>query len=231
MGNTPDLSNAAYTADYLAHRNSMINTAFQPENKIKTEESMGNGCKRVIEEYKSEQNGEYVYCARNIVFDESGAQIHEYMNIYHHPFFCDLIKHVNGKSYLFYKEDLYGYGVYDLEEKKAFSYFPTHSWHRGETFIATNLYYNEKNNIMAAEGCYWACPSETFLFRINDPLKIFDSHLSLHLLLDKEYDKYDDICFSGWEGTGLELKCYDIQAKPPKNIDIVLKEEDYLPFL
>ena len=234
MKRVPDLTNIAYTNDYLAHREKVITAAFHSCNKMKTEEIQEQGCKRVVEEYRVHQEDKTFFCARNLVFDERGEQIHEYINLYSHPFFCKHIEHINGKSYLFYKEDLYGYSVYDLMAKKTFSYYPAHSWNGsngGETFIGTHIHYNPQNNIIAVEGCYWACSGEVFLFHITDPMCQFDAYLSIHMLLDEDYEKYDDISFGRWDGTDIELKCYDIQTKPYKTIEIRLSEGEYKSYV
>ena len=126
---------------------------------------------------------------------------------------------------------MYGYSVYDIAAKTTFSYAPMHSWTRGETFIGTDIDYNPRNDILTVNGCYWACPCETFLLRITDPMQPFSAYLSLQHLLDEDYEKYEDITLARREGSDLILKCCDIQAKPYHDIEIRLREQDYIPFL
>lgn len=231
MAEKCDLSNVAYTKEYLIHRQKIIGAAFHLKNKIDTEERQEIGCRRIIEEYCTEQNVNGYFCSHNQVLDSSGYPVFEYISLYRHCFFCTLVEHADGKSYYFYKEDLYGYSVYDIAKKQSFRYIPAHSWSGGETFIATSIHYNPHNNLFAVEGCYWAGPSETFLFRIGNPMQRFDEYLSLHQLLDGDYEKYDDIEFERWDGNDLVLKCYDIQTEPYQNVSVCLSEKDYLSLL
>jgi|GEM_PF-2782952 len=95
QANKRDLTNAAYREDYLAKRRTVIDMVRHPANKTKTQELQGQKCTRTIEEYRVMQSDKRYSCSRNLVFDESGAQIHEYISLYHHPFFCDRIEHSN----------------------------------------------------------------------------------------------------------------------------------------
>jgi len=227
MSTEKGLANVAYSKQYLKQKSEIISNSLQEEYKKKETVHQEGNYRRVVTEYRNDN----YYCSKNQVYDSSNTLIHEYISTYHHSFFCTSIKHKNGKEYLFYKENLYGYSVFEIESKKTFQYIPYRSFNGKETFIATDVYYNENNNIFAIEGCYWACPVDTILVEINNPLEQFSKYLALHELLDKDYEKYDDICFVNWHGTDLELKCYNIEIEPYKNEFINITEQSYLSSL
>ena len=227
MQKKKDLSNVAYSQEYLKYRNERISSVLSPENKTKEVIREESGYTRIIISYQKER---YI-CSENKVYNMNKDLIHEYINLYQHPFFCTPIQYSNGKMYLFYKEELYGYSVFDMESKEVFRYIPQESFSGGETFIATDIYYNATHDLIAAEGCYWACPVDTFLLRIEDPMKQFDKYLNFHELLDSDYEKYDDICFSSWSENGIDLKCYNILSEPCKDELVQITESDYLKAL
>jgi len=219
-----DLTSIAYSQEYLEYRNEKISTVILPENKISEIVTEENGYNREIIKYKKDG---YSFTT-NKVYNKAGMQIHEYITLYQNNFFCTPMHHRNGKVYLFYKEGLYGYSVFDVESKEVFNYMPRKSFLGGETFIATDIYYNSATDMIATEGCYWACPYDTFLFEIKNPMKQFSRYLNFHNLLDNDYEKYDDICFSAWNDDGIELKCYNVEIKPCRNEIIKIYEADYM---
>jgi hypothetical protein len=227
-----DLSNIAYSDEYTRHKEKIINLTYRPQNKTKEFELIEGALKRVVSEYKTEINGTNYYSSNNKVYDNNGKQIFEYFNLYDHAFFCEKIIYNSGKEYLFYKADLYGYNVFEISTNKTFDYYPKCSfWADGkgcETFIGTDIHFNSANNIFAVGGCYWACPVDTFLLKIDNPLKQCTLYGNTHLMLDGDYDKYDDTNFVEWAGNDIKLKCYNIETKPYKDEMIILKEKDYI---
>jgi hypothetical protein len=221
-----DLTNIAYSNDYIEYKNSIIELTYNQNNKINEKEIVDNSLKRIITEYSTENNDKKYYCSNNKVYDENKL-IFEYFNLYHHPFFCGKIKYADEHEYLFYKTHLYGYNVFSIDMKKTFDYYPKYSSKGGETFIGTNIYFNKNNNIFAVEGCYWACPTDTFLIKIDNPLEQFSQYINIHLIIDEDYDKYDDVNFVGWENNDIKIKCYNIETKPYKDEIIILTEEEY----
>lgn len=227
--NNNGLKNAAYSTEYIARKNKIIETALHPQNRLAEKQFEENGYRREVVEYSTQNEEGKYFCSTNSIYDPMGKKLFEYTNLYHHPFFCTPVQHQNGHQYLLYKEDVYGYSVADMITGKTYQYYPAKSFTGGETFIATDVYYNPRNNIVAAEGCYWACPIDTFLFSFDTPMSGFASYLNLHLLLDEEYESFDDICFSAWQETSIKLKCYDVRRKPHQNIEMLVTQEDYLP--
>lgn len=107
------------------------------------------------------------------LFDHRGIKAAEIKNIDYSVDFFSEVEHSNGKRYLLFSIDLYGYSIMDLSNYKAYHYMPEESFagHR-ETFIWTDAFYCRKNNILAVYGCYWACPYSIFLYDFSVPEKL-----------------------------------------------------------
>jgi hypothetical protein len=99
--------------------------------------------------------------------------------------FVNLVKHRNGKHYLVYRKDLYGYSIYDVADKKSVDYFPKESLDGEETFIWRSVTYCAVNDVLAVEGCYWACPYGFIFYDFSNPMEV-----PLKLLTDKYYLDY-----------------------------------------
>jgi len=220
-----DLTNIAYSDEYIIQKSNIVDLAYKPNNKTTETEIMENDLKRIITEYRVKHNDKSYFCAANKVYNPDNTLLFEYFNFYHHPFFCTKITYNNGKQYLFYKTDLYGYSVFSIDTKETFDYYPKY---KGETFIGTDIYFNSNNNVFAVEGCYWACPVDTFLLKIDNPLKQFTEYGNTHLMIEGDYDKYDDTNFVEWIGNDIKLKCYNIEIKPYKDEIIILSEKEYM---
>ncbi|MDR2789513.1 MAG: hypothetical protein LBB59_00820 [Campylobacteraceae bacterium] len=222
-----DLTNIAYSNEYTKLKSKIINSAYNPSNKINEIEMAEGNLKRIITEYRT--NSKKYYCSNNKIYNEENKLLFEYFNLYHHPFFCKKIAYNDEKERIFYKADLYGYNVFEINTNKTFDYFPKCSFGKNgiETFIATDIYFNPNNNVFAVVGCYWACPTDTFLVKINDPIKQFEKYINIHLIIDENYEKYDDIVFAKWERNDIKLKCYNIEIEPYKNEIITLNEKEY----
>ena len=224
-----DLTNFAYSNEYIELKDKIIDLAYKPINKTKESEKVNGNIKRIISEYRIDYNEKKYFCSNNIVFDED-KYIFEYFNLYHHHFFCEKVKYNNGKNYLFYKTNLYGYNVFEIDTKTTFDYLPKCSFSGkfAETFIGTDIHFNKDNSVFAVGGCYWACPTDVFLIKIDNPLEQYGNYLNIHLMIDEDYEKYEDIDFIEWENNDIKLKCYNIETKPNKNEIIILQEKEYM---
>ena len=224
-----DLTNIAYSNEYSEHKAKIINLAYNPIHKIGENEIVSGKLRRIVSEYKTKYNDKTYFCSNNKVYDED-TFIFEYFNLYHHYFFCEKVTYNNGRDYIFYKTDLYGYNVFEMDTKSTFDYFPKCSFmgDLAETFIGTDIHFNKNNNIFAVGGCYWACPTDVFLLKINNPLEQYEKYVNTHLIIDEDYEKYDDIDFIEWESNDIKLKCWNIETKPSKDEIISLKEEEYM---
>jgi len=224
-----DLTNIAYSNEYIEHKNKIINIAYNQVNKVRESEVVSGKLRRIISEFRTKHNDKTYFCSYNKVYDENKF-IFEYFNLYHHNFFCEKIMYNNGRNYIFYKTDLYGYNVFEIDTKNTFDYFPKCSFMGDivETFIGTSIHFNKDNNIFAVDGCYWACPSDVFLLKINNPLEQYEKYVNIHLIIDEDYEKYEDIDFLEWENNDIKLKCYNIEIKPYNNEIVILKEKEYI---
>jgi hypothetical protein len=219
-----DISNVAYSQEYKNYRNGIITKAYNPKYKTNEEIFENNDIKIITEHYLSEGNmlrQDNAYCGYNKIYNKNNELLHDYFNIYDQSFFCDYIKFSNGFCYIFYREDLYGYSVFDINNKNVFNYYPLATFkEQKETFIGIDIHYNINNNIFAINGCYWACPYDVFLIKIDDPMKEFTDLINIHEILDPGYEKYDDIEFVGWENNDIKLKIEDQTI-------LILQEEEY----
>ena len=226
----PDLTNIAYSDEYITHKNNIIKKVYNLKNKTKENEILEGDLKRIITEYRIEYNDKKYFCSNNKVYDNENLLLFEYLNLYHHPFFCEKVLYSNGKQYIFYKIDLYGYSVFSIDTKETFDYIPKCSFVEpfAETFIGTDIHFNKNNNVFAVGGCYWGCPIDTFLIRIDNPLEQFTHYINTHLIIEGDYDKYDDTNFVEWIENDIKLECYNIETKPYKNEMITIKEKEYM---
>jgi len=204
-----DISNAAYSSEYLKYRENTINEAYNSKYKTEEETFENKDIKIISEHYYTKGNylsKDNSYCGYYKIY-KNNILLHEFYNLYDNSFFCEYIKYSNGLDYIFYKEDLYGYSVFEINSKKTFNYYPIATFKgNAETFIGTDIHYNINNNIFAVGGCYWACPNDVLLLKIDDPMKQFTGLLNLHYIIDPEYEKYDDIEFVNWEKNDIILK-------------------------
>jgi hypothetical protein len=131
-------------------------------------------------------------------------------------------------DYIFYKEDLYGYSVFEVDSKKSFNYYPAATYKKQiETFIGTDIHYNKNNNVFAVGGCYWACPGDVFLIKINNPMEQFTGIINIHEIIDPGYEKYDDIDFEKWENNDIKLKIEDNQQPRPEGQGMLFSKGGY----
>ncbi|MDR2478869.1 MAG: hypothetical protein LBD48_06095 [Treponema sp.] len=209
-----DLANAAYSPEYMDYRNEIIIAAYN--EKYKTgEETFEDNFIKVIHEYYCTSNKKY-YCENSKIY-KNNSLLHEYFNLDDSVgFFCEYIKYSNGQDYIFYKEDLYGYSVFEVTTKNIFNYYPRATFKdKEETFIGTDIHYNINNNIFAAGGCYWACPSDVFLVKADNPMEQFSELINIHEIIGFG----NNIDFAGWNNNDIVLKIDD-----EKRINITEKE-------
>jgi hypothetical protein len=228
-----DISNVAYSPEYIDYRNAKINDTYHQKYKI-DEKILDKGNIKIISEYYKNTSLEVKGyripgCINNKIY-RNEILLHEYINIYDDKFLCEYIKYNNGLDYLIYREDLYGYSVCEIGTKNTFEYFPKCSFVEpfSETFIGTNIHYNVNNNIFAVEGCYWACPFDVFLIKTNNIMEQFIGLLNIHYIIEKKKKKYDEISFVKWENNDIILKCYNIETEPHKDEILILKEKEYM---
>ena len=83
-------------------------------------------------------------------------------------FWHEWCEHPNGFEYLLCGEDYQGYTVINLDERSIKSFFPE-SAYDGHGFCWAKVYASPGGNILAVDGCYWACPYELVLYDFTEP--------------------------------------------------------------
>ncbi|MDE7230852.1 MAG: hypothetical protein K2N56_10270 [Oscillospiraceae bacterium] len=128
-----------------------------------------------------------------------------------HEFF-DFVHHSNGHRYFPFHIELYGISYLDLDSGEVYHYIPEGQrhpaeWTYGESFIVTGVNYDRKTDLIAYEGCYWGGSNDVMVGDFSEPLN-FDPHLiSVHEIIDPEWEEIDDIDFVRFEGGELVVKC------------------------
>lgn len=143
--------------------------------------------------------------------------------------FYRLITHKNGKDYLLFRQDLYGYSVLDIETTQIMHFFPDYSLNTGETFIWADVYYNPINNILAVCGCYWACPNSVQLFTFDDPISEVPTFIDIISCLDGDYDVYDEIDFIKWKDGDLHIRLTLVENGTIESL--IIPQEKYTAWL
>ena len=106
------------------------------------------------------------------ILNEAGCKVAEFNSIYEKDSYS-FIEHQNGRNYLIFSIDLYGYSVLDLSDYNYVHYVPESSFSKAEeTFIWTNVLYNPGNNLIAVEGCYWAGLWYTEFYDFSRPMDL-----------------------------------------------------------
>lgn len=229
--------NVAYSAEYAEHRKS-FEWLFETE-PIETETVVLGEGKYIVEKITYEQMKPRECdgilsrhsAIKAFVKKADGMLITEFKSIYSH--FCvALIQHGSGNEYLIFHIDLYGYSIMDMQTHEIAHYVPSLSFNgKGETFIWRNPKYCAENDLLVADGCYWACPYGLEFYDFTYPMKL---PLPMYCDSYKLEDKYslsidDDVSLLRFTDSGAcILKCNDVSGRQiEKTIDIVAwtKEE------
>lgn len=211
--------NAAYRTDYQEYRKK-YEAVFDTAHR--TEPLSGAQWKQLTPHYwvKTQHYegkvGEYaVSCSEHELFSveessywgqEHDKPVFSWRNINDDGEFFSLIQHQNGREYLIYRQDLYGYSVCDLKSLETFQYLPSESFPENgetfrETFIWTEVNYCRESNMLAVSGCYWACPYSLVVLDFAEPLKE-QKWIEICELFICFFEKYDDIEFVEWAADG-----------------------------
>lgn len=144
-----------------------------------------------------------------------------------HTFF-DFVHHSNGHRYFPFHVELYGISYLDLDSGEVYHYIPegyqhNAEWTFGESFIATGVYYDRETDLIAYEGCYWGGPSDVMVGDFSEPLN-YDPHLvSVHEIIDPEWEEVDDVDFARFEGGELFVKC-DYNTEKAVSCGVILEK-------
>lgn len=196
-----DMANIAYTPEYQANRKK-CEPVFAPENLQDTEDfSFEDGYTFMRRNYQGKIGVYNMTSSETVVMNSAGMEIYRWRNMDNGGEFTELIHHSNGRSYLLFRIDLYGYGVFDLTHKQEFFYVPK----APETFVWTDVHYCPQSDMLAVDGCYWACPNGLHLMDFSEPMRE-STWIDVIDLLDDGYDNYDAAEFVRWDGDALVIK-------------------------
>lgn len=168
--------------------------------------------------YEKQMEGAFCRASESDLLDKEGRVRYTWRNLDGDGEFATLLRHADGRRYLVFRRELYGYSVLDPDALEAFHFvpgecFPEEGAPFQESFIWTGVDYAPGSNLLAASGCYWGCPSGVVLLEFARPMA---EHpwLDLHPVLDPEWELYDDIEFDRWdENGGLFVRAFSVQAK------------------
>lgn len=226
--------NIAYTKRYTAFRQkySEIFSSGHYSEKWENITQLTDGFSVHSWVYAEKREGAIYSASENELLDKEGANIYTWQNLDDDGEFFTLFCHSNGRHYLIFRCELYGYSVFEVESGQDFHYVPSeaHPEERDkfkETFIWTGAEYCAKNNMLAVKGCYWACPNSVVLLDFVNPLKEqpVEKWLELHAILDPAYEKYDDIEFKCWGENGeIHLRVLNVQTEQYEMISLPADE-------
>lgn len=95
---------------------------------------------------------------------DNKEKIFEFIRNDDSSFHCWL--NIANKSYLLLSEDLEGKSIFDITNRKFFSYSFEY-----DKFIWCEYYPSPDGKRLAIIGCYWACPYEILVFDTSEPTK------------------------------------------------------------
>lgn len=151
--------------------------------------------------------------ASKIILKNANKKIYEYYCFYHHCFvYTKIIHHKNGHRYYPFHIDRYGISFLDVDTLEVYNYIPEGYQHSddcmcGESFMISYVNYDIESNLIAYGGYYRGGNNEIMVGDFSEPLN-FNPHLiSMHDILDPEYDLCDDIDFKEWKNNRLYVLC------------------------
>ena len=204
------MANAVNSAQYQA-RIKQAGTLFEGRNFIQRQTiNLGSGYEIVKDAYRlgatNFGGGEYT------LFDTHKTQIKSWRCIDDRAEFFSLIRHANGKFYLVFRQDLYGYSVLELDRGRIMRFVPD-VWTLGkESFIFSGVHYLRDWDALAARGCYWAAPNGVHLVSFAEPMSEEQRYVDVLDCMQGGYDIYEQADFAGFEGNELSLKCFRADA-------------------
>ena len=212
------MANAVNSAQYQA-RIKQAGTLFEGRNFIQRQTiNLGSGYEIVKDAYRlgatNFGGGEYT------LFDTHKTQIKSWRCIDDRAEFFSLIRHADGKFYLVFRQDLYGYSVLDLASAQIMRFVPD-VWLDGkESFICDGVHYLRGWDALAASGCYWGAPNGVRLVSFAEPMSEEQRYIDVLDCIQGGYDIYEQADFAGFEGNELSLKCFRADALQYEKVKI-----------
>jgi hypothetical protein len=168
-------NNVAYSKEYLELKKSM---EFIFETEPKQGKSFTLGDDYFVDNFTysltktREHDIDVHYGARRLVIKDKNNEIVLETKSTDDHLLIELIKHKNGKNYIVFNTDLYGYSIFDINEGKIKHFIPEEILKGKEAFIWSDAKYCKINNILMVNGCYWACPWGVAFYDFSDPMNI-----------------------------------------------------------
>ena len=161
------------------------------------------------------------------LLDNEGKVRYAWRNLDTDGEFCSLFRHRNGKHYLIFRTELYGYSVLEVESGQEMHYVPAcvhpeEGQKTEEVFIWTGADYDPGTDLLAVTGCIWACPYSTIVLDFSCPLQpqLPERWLDLRHIVDPDDTRFDDIEFVRWDSDSLLLRGCDTEDDRGKEIAI-----------
>ncbi|WP_289136332.1 hypothetical protein [uncultured Brevibacillus sp.] len=161
--------NIAYEEDFLHERES-LDHYFQEQyfQKEETEVSVSpfSDCCLTIEHYYHEEGIRRYMYTKGIIncFGEQKVEVKRNLS----PFIHRWIK-IDDKEYLLCGQDYQGYSIVDLQNGEIKHYVPEGA-NSGIGFCWAEIHAHEGTNVIAVEGCVWACEYEIVFYDISEPM-------------------------------------------------------------
>ena len=212
------MANVVNSAQYQA-RIKQAETLFEGRNFTRCQTiNLSGGYEIVKDAYRlgatSFSGGEYT------LFDARKMQIISWRCIDDRAEFFSLIRHANGKFYLVFRQDLYGYSVLELDRGRIMRFVPD-VWTLGkESFIFSGVHYLRGWDALAASGCYWGAPNGVRLVSFAEPMSEEQRYIDVLDCIQGGYDIYEQADFAGFEGNELSLKCFRADALQYEKVKI-----------
>lgn len=223
------MSNAAYTNKYKQSWDEYQALFIAANLHSKEERQLSEDYVIYLTHYQG-KIGEYNFWGSKCTLcTNTGETIAQWHAVDNKPEFYKIIKHSNGKSYLIFRQDLYGYSVLNLENGEIKQFFPEYSITGGETFIWTDAWYTPKTDVLAVFGCYWAGLYITHLFNFKDPESDNLKFVDVMECFGDNADDYGDVDFVKWENGNLHVTRYISETNV--NEKVVIPKEEYLLWL
>ena len=212
------MANAVNSAQYQA-RIKQAEALFEEQNFTQRQTiNLGGGYEIVKDAYglgaANFSGGEYT------LFDTHKTQIRSWRCIDDRVEFFSLIRHANGKFYLIFRQDLYGYSVLELDRGRIMRFVPD-AWTLGkESFILSGARYLRDWDALVVSGCYWGAPNGVHLVSFAEPMSEEQRYVDVLDCIQGGYDIYEQADFAGFEGNELSLKCFRADTLRYENIKI-----------
>lgn len=155
----------------------------------------------------------------------NGQTVYEYLCTYDHAVtFREFIYHKNGHRYYPFHINLYGISYLDVDTLDVYNYIPEGYQHDsdylfGESFIITDIHYDQDSDLIAYGGCYWAGPSNVMVGDFSCLPNCGYPLVNMQDLIDPDYDQYEELDFESWNRGKLWLKCEGVSTS--LDIDII----------